>query len=48
MWEFRKGNTFGATAFGSYGAFWLAYAAYARFVAGSLQPPRTRRPACSC
>jgi succinate-acetate transporter protein len=25
MWEFRKGNTFGATAFGSFGAFWLAY-----------------------
>lgn len=25
MWEFRKGNTFGATAFSSYGAFWLAY-----------------------
>lgn len=36
MWEFRKGNTFGATAFGSYGAFWLSYAAYAKFVAGSL------------
>ncbi|MDH6118416.1 acetate uptake transporter [Kitasatospora sp. GAS204B] len=25
MWEFRKGNTFGATAFSSFGAFWLAY-----------------------
>ena len=25
MWEFAKGNTFGATAFTSYGAFWLAY-----------------------
>jgi len=24
MWEFRKGNTFGATAFSTYGAFWLA------------------------
>ena len=24
MWEFRSGNTFGATAFTSYGAFWLA------------------------
>src|SRR4051794_32422338 len=23
MWEFRTGNTFGATAFTSYGAFWL-------------------------
>jgi succinate-acetate transporter protein len=27
MWEFRRGNTFGATAFTSYGAFWLSYAA---------------------
>lgn len=36
MWEFRKGNTFGATAFGSYGAFWLSYAAYVKFVAGDL------------
>jgi uncharacterized protein len=27
MWEFRAGNTFGATAFTSYGAFWLSYAA---------------------
>lgn len=24
MWEFRAGNTFGATAFSSYGGFWLA------------------------
>jgi succinate-acetate transporter protein len=23
MWEFRRNNTFGATAFSSYGAFWL-------------------------
>jgi len=27
MWEFRAGNTFGATAFTSYGAFWLAVGA---------------------
>ena len=26
MWEFRRGNTFGAAAFSSYGAFWLAFA----------------------
>lgn len=25
MWEFRKGNTFGATAFASYGSFWIAF-----------------------
>ncbi|GAA5873902.1 hypothetical protein JCM5296_007591 [Sporobolomyces johnsonii] len=26
MWEFACGNTFGATAFTSYGAFWMSYA----------------------
>jgi succinate-acetate transporter protein len=26
MWEFRRNNTFGATAFSSYGAFWMAFA----------------------
>ena len=36
MWEFKKGNTFGATAFGSYGAFWLSYAAYVKFVVADL------------
>jgi succinate-acetate transporter protein len=25
IWEFAKGNTFGATAFCSYGAFWVSY-----------------------
>ena len=25
MWEFAKGNTFGATAFCSYGAFWISF-----------------------
>jgi succinate-acetate transporter protein len=25
MWEFAKGNTFGAKAFASFGAFWLSY-----------------------
>ena len=25
MWEFAKGNTFGATAFTSYGAFWVSF-----------------------
>ena len=33
MWEFRKGNTFGATAFSSYGAFWLSYWAFVAFFA---------------
>ncbi|HTW20565.1 MAG TPA: acetate uptake transporter [Mycobacteriales bacterium] len=25
MWEFKRNNTFGATAFSSYGAFWIAF-----------------------
>ena len=36
MWEFRKGNTFGATAFSSYGAFWLAFSAYVQFIEPEL------------
>jgi succinate-acetate transporter protein len=36
MWEFKKNNTFGALAFTSYGAFWMAFAAYVKFVAGGL------------
>jgi uncharacterized protein len=36
MWEFRKGNTFGALGFTSYGAFWLAFAAYVKYIAPSL------------
>jgi succinate-acetate transporter protein len=31
MWEFRTGNTFGAVAFTSYGAFWLSFFAYVQF-----------------
>ena len=31
MWEFRTGNTFGAVAFTSYGAFWLSFWAFAQF-----------------
>jgi uncharacterized protein len=33
MWEFRKGNTFGATAFSSYGAFWISFWAFVTFFA---------------
>lgn len=31
MWEFRTGNTFGATAFTSFGAFWLSFWAFVTF-----------------
>jgi succinate-acetate transporter protein len=33
MWEFKTGNTFGATAFGSYGAFWISFWAFVQFFA---------------
>ncbi|MBN9102271.1 MAG: acetate uptake transporter [Pseudonocardia sp.] len=36
MWEFKKANTFGAVAFTSYGAFWLSFAAYVKFIAPGL------------
>lgn len=29
MWEFRSANTFGATAFSTYGAFWLSLGTFA-------------------
>jgi succinate-acetate transporter protein len=32
MWEFRINNTFGATAFTSYGGFWMSFAAYVYFI----------------
>jgi succinate-acetate transporter protein len=38
MWEFRRANTFAATAFSSYGAFWLAFAYYISHVAPKLPP----------
>jgi uncharacterized protein len=36
MWEFRKGNTFGATAFASFGAFWISFWALVTFYDKSL------------
>ena len=38
MWEFRKGNVFGATAFTSFGAFWVSFWAYVTFYAESIPP----------
>jgi succinate-acetate transporter protein len=34
MWEFRNRNTFGATAFSSFGAFWIGFGLY--FVFGTV------------
>jgi len=42
MWEFRKGNTFGALAFSSFGSFWLAYFFLARYIAAGLGPDAHR------
>jgi succinate-acetate transporter protein len=36
MWEFRTGNTFGALAFSSFGAFWLSLFVFEVFFAGSI------------
>jgi succinate-acetate transporter protein len=36
MWEFRTGNTFGAVAFTSYGAFWLSFWALNQFYVASI------------
>ena len=33
MWEFRNRNVFGATAFATYGSFWIGLALWARLVA---------------
>ncbi|HEY0516862.1 MAG TPA: acetate uptake transporter [Solirubrobacteraceae bacterium] len=40
MWEFRTGNTFGAVAFSSFGAFWISFwalnALYAKDIGGNV------------
>lgn len=42
MWEFKRNNTFGATAFTSFGAFWMAFAFLVTFDVGKI--PATARP----
>ena len=36
MWEFRNRNVFGATAFASYGSFWIGLALYVQLVGKNL------------
>src|SRR5664279_3170479 len=36
MWEFKRNNVFGATAFTSYGAFWISFALLVTFYVGTL------------
>ncbi|HEY7266440.1 MAG TPA: acetate uptake transporter [Solirubrobacterales bacterium] len=38
MWEFRTGNTFGAVAFSSFGAFWISFWALITFFVDSIPP----------
>jgi succinate-acetate transporter protein len=35
VWEFRNGNTFGGTAFSSYGGFWFSFAVFVVVFAGA-------------
>lgn len=43
MWEFAKGNTFGATAFSSFGAFWISFWYLVTHVAPTLPPADAHR-----
>jgi succinate-acetate transporter protein len=45
MWEFRKGNVFGATAFTSYGAFWISFWAFVTFYAADIPEGTDRETA---
>jgi uncharacterized protein len=36
MWEFKNNNTFGATAFSSFGAFWISLFVFDQFLASSV------------
>lgn len=38
MWEFQRNNTFGATAFSSYGGFWVSFALLVTFFAAKIPP----------
>ena len=53
MWEFRNRNVFGATAFSTYGGFWIGLGLWALLVApppraGPKWPRSQRRRAGSC
>ncbi|HLY49590.1 MAG TPA: acetate uptake transporter [Solirubrobacteraceae bacterium] len=39
MWEFRTGNTFGAVAFSSFGAFWISFFFLIKVVPADLVTP---------
>jgi succinate-acetate transporter protein len=39
MWEFRRGNVFAATAFSTYGGFWIGLALWFELVAPTAKSP---------
>jgi succinate-acetate transporter protein len=39
MWEFRRGNVFAATAFATYGGFWIGLFLWAQLVAPNAKSP---------
>jgi hypothetical protein len=39
MWEFRTGNTFGAVAFSSFGAFWISFFVLIRLTPAAIVTP---------
>jgi succinate-acetate transporter protein len=45
MWEFKLNNTFGATAFTSYGAFWMSLAGYFHIIIPNMKRVLTRKQA---
>jgi succinate-acetate transporter protein len=45
MWEFRRGNTFGATAFGTYGTFWIGLALWVELVVNPAVAAIAKAPA---
>jgi uncharacterized protein len=45
MWEFRRGNTFGATAFSSYGSFWIGLGLWDLLVANPAVAAIAKAPA---
>ena len=47
MWEFRTGNTFGAVAFSSFGAFWISFWALVVFYAPKIPAADAGPPSVS-
>ena len=42
MWEFRNKNVFGATAFSTYGGFWIGVGLWLHFIAPTAHRPGSR------